>query len=267
MRRASPIFLTPVDRRELVRLTKKRTFMEIWNAGLHVVNIGPNPAAVAAEAPSDKRIGYIKTLAQIILRAADGEKNTEIAEALNFSRPTVGYWREKYIREGISGLFQKERRGRKPAEPVEIIRDKIAARLKTPAPSGAPWSVRGLAVALGYTTSTVSRALKKKPEITWKQGFGPKEVSPFQKLMLVLGGEEKFPFLFEFVKRELPPNSIWRIRGARAERELLKGDREGVSEYVEKFEVYLSKNTKLHKIVNRRALKKLEEIKLARSGR
>ena len=42
--------------------------------------------------------------AQIVLMAADGASNTEIAQQLRLSNPTVGIWRQRYLDYGIQGL-------------------------------------------------------------------------------------------------------------------------------------------------------------------
>jgi transposase len=41
--------------------------------------------------------------AKLLLLAAEGVTNTEIAERLGVSRPTVIAWRKRYVREGLSG--------------------------------------------------------------------------------------------------------------------------------------------------------------------
>jgi transposase len=38
--------------------------------------------------------------ARLLLLAAEGVSNTEIAERLGVSRPTVIAWRQRYVREG-----------------------------------------------------------------------------------------------------------------------------------------------------------------------
>ena len=42
--------------------------------------------------------------ARIVLLAADGLPNVEIAERVGVSRPTVTSWRARYARSGIGGL-------------------------------------------------------------------------------------------------------------------------------------------------------------------
>jgi len=47
-----------------------------------------------------------------VLLAADGASNTAIAERVGVSRPTVLDWRNRYAREGVSGLDDDPRSGR-----------------------------------------------------------------------------------------------------------------------------------------------------------
>jgi DNA-directed RNA polymerase specialized sigma24 family protein len=51
--------------------------------------------------------------AKILLLAAEGVANSEIAERLEVSRPTVIAWRKRHAREGLTGqLADRPRRGR-----------------------------------------------------------------------------------------------------------------------------------------------------------
>jgi transposase len=63
--------------------------------------------------------------AKLLLLAAEGVTNTEIAERLGISRPTVITWRRRYVREGLSGrLADRPRRGR----PQTVRRSRRAER-------------------------------------------------------------------------------------------------------------------------------------------
>lgn len=50
--------------------------------------------------------------ARIILLAAQGRPNTEIAVRVGMSPDRVGGWRRRYAELGISGLYDKPRSGR-----------------------------------------------------------------------------------------------------------------------------------------------------------
>jgi len=52
--------------------------------------------------------------AKIILLAAEGRSNKEIARELHLPRPIVSKWRKRYYREGPPGLQDRPRGGRPP---------------------------------------------------------------------------------------------------------------------------------------------------------
>jgi len=59
--------------------------------------------------------------ARMVLLAADGASNTEIAERVGVSRPTVIGWRDRYASSGVRGLEDERRSGR----PRTVDRAKI----------------------------------------------------------------------------------------------------------------------------------------------
>jgi hypothetical protein len=101
--------------------------------------------------------------ARIVLLAADGVPNTEIAERTGTSRPTVLKWRGRYTACGIDGLDDDPRPGRVP----QI--DEIALLAETLADKGNPpahleishWSSRLMADRLGISFASVARIWRK----------------------------------------------------------------------------------------------------------
>ena len=66
--------------------------------------------------------------AKLLLLAAEGVPNSEIAERLGISRPTVIAWRKRYVREGLTGrLTDRPRAGR----PQTLRRDRRTEILAT----------------------------------------------------------------------------------------------------------------------------------------
>ena len=55
--------------------------------------------------------------AKVVLLAAQGRENTEIAQALSLPRPIVSKWRKRFVQERLAGLDDRPRRGRPPAFP------------------------------------------------------------------------------------------------------------------------------------------------------
>ncbi|WP_327172474.1 helix-turn-helix domain-containing protein [Streptomyces sp. NBC_01336] len=101
--------------------------------------------------------------ARIVLLAAEGASNTEIAAQLRVSRPTVIKWRSRYMDSGIAALGDLPRPGR-PAtvDEVAVLVATLADGARPPARLRAPyWSSRLLADELGIAHSTVARVWRK----------------------------------------------------------------------------------------------------------
>jgi transposase len=101
--------------------------------------------------------------ARIVLLAAEGVANTEIAGRVGVSRPTVNAWRDRYEAGGVAALDDRPRPGR------PVVVDEIAVLAETLADQGKPppelgvthWSARLLAGRLGISFSTVARIWRK----------------------------------------------------------------------------------------------------------
>ena len=105
--------------------------------------------------------------ARIVLLAADGVSNTEIAERIGVSRPTVIGWRERYAASGIKGLEDEHRSGR----PRTVDRARILAVTLAPPPARlgvTHWSSRLLADHLKVDSSTVLRTWRHHRVQPWR---------------------------------------------------------------------------------------------------
>jgi transposase len=109
--------------------------------------------------------------AKLLLLAAEGIANTEIAERLGVSRPTVVAWRKRYAREGLTGrLTDRHRRGR-PQTVRRSRRAEILATTLAPPPQQlgvTHWSSRLLASELGVSHSTVARVWAEHEVKPWQ---------------------------------------------------------------------------------------------------
>jgi transposase len=94
--------------------------------------------------------------ANIILQAAEGKRDQEIASALQLGRHTVARWRARFLQHGIAGIEKDAPRpGRtRTIDPEEIIRKTTQEK---PA-QATHWTTRSLARALGISEATVRRA-------------------------------------------------------------------------------------------------------------
>jgi transposase len=95
--------------------------------------------------------------ARIVLAAASGLTNKEIAAKLDVCAHTAGLWRNRFARDGMGGLYDEPR----PGAPRQIGDDEIAATVRKTLetrPEGAThWSLRTMAKAVGHAPSTIHR--------------------------------------------------------------------------------------------------------------
>jgi transposase len=84
----------------------------------------------------------------LVLAAADGKQDLEIAAAFSVSRHTASLWRRRVHEKGIGAVWEIEKgRGRKP-QLDQARRDAIIAATLETKPEGAThWSCRDMANA------------------------------------------------------------------------------------------------------------------------
>jgi transposase len=96
--------------------------------------------------------------ARIVLGAAEGQSNAQLAKALGVTRPTVLLWRTRYAQVGLAGLLKDAprpgRRKRIDARKVAVI---VTATLQTTPRDATHWSGRTMARAQGVSEATVRR--------------------------------------------------------------------------------------------------------------
>ena len=101
--------------------------------------------------------------ARMILLAAGGMPNAQIARGSGVSRPTLISWRDRYESGGIPALEDAPRSGR-PAEvdEIEIVAATLVNNGRPPQRLGIThWSSRFLAAELGVSFATVARTWRK----------------------------------------------------------------------------------------------------------
>jgi transposase len=95
--------------------------------------------------------------ARIVLVAANGLSNKEIASQLGICAHTAGAWRNRFADRRMDGLYDEPR----PGAPRQIGDDEIASLVRKTLetrPKGAThWSLRTMAKAVGHAPSTVHR--------------------------------------------------------------------------------------------------------------
>lgn len=126
--------------------------------------------------------------AQIILLAAEGKENLEIAGELGIERTIVGRWRRRFSEQGLAGIEQDAPRGGR--KPNTRLATKIVEYTTQRQPKNAThWSTNSLARELGVSQSRVSRVWRAnglKPHLTrtFKVSNDPRFV---EKLIDVVG--------------------------------------------------------------------------------
>jgi len=96
--------------------------------------------------------------AQIVLRAAAGRRNDEIARELDTDRECVGRWRRRFAQQRLAGIARDAPRpGRTPAIAPDTLQ-RIVTLTTTATPAAAThWSTRTLAQVVGVSPATVHR--------------------------------------------------------------------------------------------------------------
>lgn len=95
--------------------------------------------------------------ARIVLRAAQGATNTQIAAEAGVSLPTVGLWRRNFCERRLEGLSDAPRSGRPRSVDDGEVQRVLAMTLETPPDGSTHWSVRRLAAATAISPTTVHR--------------------------------------------------------------------------------------------------------------
>jgi transposase len=95
---------------------------------------------------------------RIILAAAAGSQNAEVAQELELNPKTVALWRTRFCREGTDCLWEvAEGRGRKPRYDADKVAAIIEQTLRDRPAGATHWSCRTLAKEQGVSKATVNR--------------------------------------------------------------------------------------------------------------
>ena len=115
---------------------------------------------------------------RIVLLAADGRGNTEIARELGVHRNTVAKWRSRFVGHRLDGVSDEPRPGRPRTITDEMVEEVIVRTLETTPKDATHWSTRSMARELGLTQSAVLRiwrafGLQPHRQQTWKLSKDP----------------------------------------------------------------------------------------------
>jgi transposase len=146
MRVASPILLTDGQKREL--------------------------GVVAASRTASVRFAQ---RARMILLAAEGKQDVQIAAEVGVRRQAVARWRGRFLESGIDGIARDAPRGgrKRSARTDAKVRAIVGRTTQTTPPDATHWSTRTMAAAEGVSEATVRRV--------WREhGLKPHRVKSFK---------------------------------------------------------------------------------------
>ena len=95
---------------------------------------------------------------RILVAAAKGQRDKDIAESMGINVKTVALWRKRFSREGPDSLWEVAAgRGRKPQFTADKVEDIINATLQTKPKGATHWSCRTMAEKQGVSKATINR--------------------------------------------------------------------------------------------------------------
>lgn len=89
----------------------------------YVIDLTPEEREILKSRARQYTLPYRDVVrAKLVLLAAEGRQNNEIAEVLDMPRPVVSKWRERFFQERLAGLEDHPRGGRPSAFPPSVDR-------------------------------------------------------------------------------------------------------------------------------------------------
>jgi transposase len=100
--------------------------------------------------------------ARMILMLAEGRSYVAIQERLETTASTIARWKQRFIKDGIPGLFDRRHPGQKPSVMTPKLQARVlAATQRKPKDGSSHWSVRKLAAELQISKDAVHRIWKR----------------------------------------------------------------------------------------------------------
>jgi transposase len=129
----------------------------------------PTPIATQIELTDDERARLeawtrrrtsaqgLAQRARIVLAAAEGKSNSEIAQHLGVTRPTVTKWRNRFAEHRLDGLLDEPRPGRPRTITDEQVEEVVVKTLESTPKNATHWSTRSMAAESGLTQNAILR--------------------------------------------------------------------------------------------------------------
>jgi len=126
--------------------------------------------------------------ARIVLLAADGLNNTEIAAELRIHRNVAGKWRSRFLEHRLDGLLDEPRPGRPRTITDEQVEEVVIKTLERTPKDATHWSTRSMARQVGLTQSAVLRiwrafGLQPHRQETWKLSKDPQFIAKVRDIV------------------------------------------------------------------------------------
>lgn len=111
---------------------------------------------IVRSATSEQRM---VTRARVVLAAADGKANRQIAREVGLSERKVGVWRNRFAEHGLDGLSDLPRSGKPPVYDHDKQLEVFKTACSEPPEGETHWTVRSLAEAVGVGKSQTHEIL------------------------------------------------------------------------------------------------------------
>ncbi|MGZ7008023.1 MAG: IS630 family transposase, partial [Ilumatobacteraceae bacterium] len=126
--------------------------------------------------------------ARIVLSAAEGLNNTEVAARLAVKRDTVRKWRGRFVADRLDGLLDEPRPGRPRTLSDQQVDEVITKSLESTPLDATHWSTRSMAAEVGLTQSAVHRiwkafGLQPHRQETWKLSKDPQFIDKIRDVV------------------------------------------------------------------------------------
>ena len=150
-------------------------------AAARVVLTEEERVQLGAWARRPKSAQALATRSRIVLAAAEGGTNVEIAARLGLERGTVGRWRSRFVTHRLDGLLDEPRPGLPRTITDEQVEAVITKTLESAPKDATHWSTRSMAKETGLNQTAVSRiwrafGLQPHRQDTWKLSKDPQFV-------------------------------------------------------------------------------------------
>ena len=112
--------------------------------------------------------------ARIVLLAAQGRQDKQIAATMKTTPKKVSRWRRRFLTLGMAGLEQDApRQGRTPKITARVVRRVVHMTTRQKPPNATHWSTRSMARAVGISEASVRRIWRR-------HGLKPHRVESFK---------------------------------------------------------------------------------------